>query len=72
MKYITSALVLAALFGSQESNAIQLRATFADDLVKELAEDMAKDVNEEDSSQSAAQTETKAEPKAEAKDVKKV
>lgn len=50
MKYISSALVLLALFGQQEqANAIRInqKATFTDDLVKSLAEEMQKDVDEE-------------------------
>ena len=49
MKYITSALVLVALFGTQEQvNAIRIKASFTDDLVKSLAEEMQKDVEEGD------------------------
>jgi outer membrane biosynthesis protein TonB len=44
MKYITSALVIVALFNSQATtNAIQLRAEFSDDLVKDIALEMSKD-----------------------------
>ena len=48
MKFITSTLVLIALFGAQEEvSAIKIRSTFTDDLAKSLAEDMAKDAEEE-------------------------
>ena len=47
MKYITGALVLVALMGNHETQAIKLRTQFTDDLVKELAEDMAKDAESE-------------------------
>ena len=51
MKYISSALVLLALFGNQEQvNAIRVKASFTDDLVKSLAEEMQKDVEEVDTS----------------------
>lgn len=44
MKYITSALVLLALVGNQDQvNAIRIKASFTDDLVKSLAEEMQKD-----------------------------
>ena len=47
MKLFTSALVLAALFGSEDVSAIKIKsqATGADDLIKELAEDMQKDAD---------------------------
>ena len=49
MKFITSTLVLIALFGAQEEvSAIKIRSTFTDDLAKSLAEDMAKDAEEEE------------------------
>lgn len=50
MKYLTSALVLVALFGAQESNAIRINSkiSFTDDLVKSLAEEMSKDNTEEE------------------------
>ena len=54
MKYITSALVLLALFGNQEqANAIRIKATFTDDLVKSLAEEMQKDAEGEGETQQA-------------------
>lgn len=57
MKYITSALVLIALFGSQEQvNAIRInqKAAFTDDLVKSLAEEMQKDLDEDKSEKTEA------------------
>ena len=49
MKYITSALVLIALFGvqSEQANAIQLSTGFSDDLIKSLTEDMQKDADKD-------------------------
>ena len=45
MKYITSALVIVALFNSQATtNAIQLSAEFSDDLVKDIALEMSHEV----------------------------
>lgn len=51
MKYITSALVLVALMGTQEVNAIKInqKAAFTDDLVKSLAEEMQKDIEDDGS-----------------------
>jgi hypothetical protein len=38
MKYLAGALVIVALFNSQAyTNAIQLKAEYADDLVKDMA-----------------------------------
>jgi hypothetical protein len=55
MKYITSALVLIALFGNHEQvNAIRVKASFTDDLVKSLAEEMQKDVEEDPSAPAPA------------------
>ena len=45
MKYFTSALVIVALFNTQATNAVQLRAEFSDDLMKDLAADLSKDEN---------------------------
>ena len=45
MKY-TSALVLAALLGASfvgESQAVQIKTEYTDDLIKSLTEDMQKD-----------------------------
>ncbi len=68
MKYIASALVLAALLGTeQQTSAIRLKAQFTDDLIKSLTEDMAKDAEQEEAPQAAAQVEAKAEAKTEAK-----
>lgn len=55
MKY-TSALVLLALIGQEQTNAIKIKtqATFTDDLVKSLAEEMSKDVEEKGGDESAA------------------
>ena len=77
MKYITSALVLLALIGSQEQvNAIKVnqKAAFTDDLVKSLAEEMQKDASEEDSTAAPVEEKKpapapKAAPKAAAKPV---
>jgi len=80
MKYITSTLVLIALFGAQseQANAIKLDAGFTDDLVKSLAADMAadaeKDANEANQpalAQESSKTETKVEKKTEKKVEKK-
>ena len=45
MKYIASALVLLALIGEQNTQAIRIKQNnpFSDDLVKSLAEEMNKD-----------------------------
>ena len=77
MKYITSALVLIALFGTQseQANAIRINAQFTDDLVKSLAQDMAADAEKETPTEQAEakpslaqqKTETKTEKKAEKK-----
>ena len=85
MKYITSTLVLIALFGAQseQANAIKLDAGFTDDLVKSLAADMAADAEKEaneasqpalaqESSKSEAKVEKKTEKKTEKKAEKKV
>ena len=50
MKYLTSALVLIALFGAQseQANAIKLNSGFSDDLIKSLTEDMQKDQDKAD------------------------
>jgi predicted house-cleaning noncanonical NTP pyrophosphatase (MazG superfamily) len=55
MKY-TSALVLLALIGQEQTNAIKIRseATFTDDLVKSLAEEMQKDSDDKGTEESAA------------------
>ena len=81
MKYITSALVLIALLGTQteQVSAIKIKAGFTDDLVKQLAQDMAADADkgsaeEAEAKPSLAQqkTEAKTEKKAEKKTEKKV
>ena len=80
MKYITSTLVLIALFGAQseQANAIKLDAGFTDDLVKSLAADMAADAEKEANepnqpalAQEASKSEAKVEKKAEKKTEKK-
>ena len=73
MKYITGALVLVALLGAPETQAIRIKTTFTDDLVKSLAEDMQKDAEgEEQTPALAQQTETpKNETKSFAKDAPK-
>jgi len=57
MKYITSALVLVALLGSQteQVNAIKIQSGFTDDLVKSLAQDMAADAEKGDATTDAAE-----------------
>lgn len=56
MKYLTSALVLIALFGAQseQANAIKLTSGFSDDLIKSLTEDMQKDQDKADEQESIA------------------
>ena len=78
MKYITSALVLIALLGTQteQASAIKLDAGFTDDLVKQLAQDMATDANTETNeaekpSLAQSKTEVKTEKKVEKKTEKK-
>jgi hypothetical protein len=55
MKY-TSALVLLALIGQEQTNAIKInsQASFTDDLVKSLAEEMQKDIDDKPTEESAA------------------
>ena len=86
MKYITSALVLIALFGAQseQANAIKLDAGFTDDLVKSLAQEMNADAEKgeaepeqekpalaQQTQKTEAKTEKKVEKKADAKTDKK-
>ena len=54
MKYLTSAVVLVALFGAQteQVNAVQLK--FSDDLIKSLTEDIQKDQNKQDEQEQIA------------------
>jgi len=62
----TSALVIVALFNSQATtNAIQLKAEFNDDLVKDLAEQINKDAESGEELTQVQETPTKEEPKKE-------
>ena len=74
MKY-TSALVIAALLGASfvgDSQAVQLKTGYTDDLIKSLTEDMQKDAEKEEAEAApeekpAEKPEKKEEPKKEAK-----
>ena len=67
MKYITGALVLVALLGAPETQAIKIKTTFTDDLVKSLAEDMQKDAEGEKEEEAAAPVEEPKKNKTESK-----
>ena len=66
MKFITGALVIVALLGEQETQAIKINTGFTDDLVKSLTEDLAKDEGSADvkEEKAPAKNETKKDAKA--------